>query len=554
MTLVYFVVLVGVLIFVHELGHFAWAKFFGVKVLKFSLGFGPKLLGFRRGETEYQIAAVPLGGYVKMLGESANDVIRPEDEHRAFSTQPLFKRFVIVIAGPAMNLVFPIALFFIVYLGDGALAPAVIGTVYPGRPADGKLEPGDRIVAIDGEEVTTFEEVQRIVGDNPGRPLVFDVERGDERRTETITPVLRRVAKPLDLHDDVGRIYVMPNHPMAVVGVTSPNSPAGTARMRPFDMVVSAGGRPIDRWLDLADVFHDNRGTLVPVAYLRPVRVEHGLDGLVEIDVYEPHVATVTPEPGPGPGLARAGIEPAELYVSHVMVGSPEQRTGIHPGDRIVALDGWTVPSWAAFIDELTAGGGREHLITLRRGEDELTLPLALRHVRRETEHGQRIDSYDICISNWVPTIINPSVPNPHPVTYAAREAFQSTWEMVELTAVSVLRLLQGRLTMKSIGGPITIYNVAGAAAREGTLSYLELMAFISVNLGLINLLPIPLLDGGHLLFFVAEAVSRRRPSTKLRQWASLAGLSVLVFLIVLAFKNDIERNWPQISETLESR
>src|SRR5687768_11540003 len=190
MDVVYFILLVGVLIFVHELGHFAWAKFFGVKVLKFSLGFGPKLVGFRRGDTEYVLAALPLGGYVKMLGENPADVVEPADEKRAFHTQPFWKRVVIVFAGPMMNLLFPIALYFVVALGDTTQAPAIIGIVFPDRPAWGKLRPGDRVLAIDGEEIETFYELNRIVEDSAGEPLRFTVQRGEQRLEETITPAL----------------------------------------------------------------------------------------------------------------------------------------------------------------------------------------------------------------------------------------------------------------------------------------------------------------------------------------------------------------------------
>ena len=144
-------------------------------------------------------------------------------------------------------------------------------------------------------------------------------------------------------------------------------------------------------------------------------------------------------------------------------------------------------------------------------------------------------------------------VPNPHPVLYALRQAFRETAEVLELTTYSIVRLFQGRLTMKSIGGPLTMFEATGTAAREGALNYLTLMAFISINLGLINLLPIPLLDGGHLLFFAIEAVARRPVSVRVREYASIAGLAVLVLLMVLAFKNDIERQWPHIVDAVTS-
>jgi regulator of sigma E protease len=553
MDLLYFILLVGVLIFVHELGHFAWAKFFGVKVLRFSLGFGPTLAGFRKGDTEYVIAAVPLGGYVKMLGESPSDVVGPEDELRSFSSQPLWKRVVIVCAGPAMNLVFPIVLYFVVFLGDATLPPPLVGTVFPDRPAAGRLVPGDVIVSVDGQAVSTFTEVRRIVEDSPDRTLSFVVDRHGERVAVGVTPTLERVPRPLELYDEVGRIGVMPHLPTPVVGVLAANRPAGGAQMRTFDVVISAGGRPIDTWLDLATELDENRGSLLPLTYLRPTRIDRPLGGLVELDVYEPHVASLTPEPGDGAGPERAGLELADLYVSHVTEGSPEHRMGLLPGDRLLSLDGRPVRHFTTFLEDLEAGRGEEHELTWRRGDRTLTQRFRLRHERGVNEHGQPFDRYVVGMRNWVPMRLAEGVDNPSPVAYAVREAVDSTTEMMELTIFSVVRLFQGRLTYKSIGGPLTIFEVAGTAAREGTLNYLALMAFISINLGLINLLPIPLLDGGHLIIFLVEAVSRRRLTMKVRQYAALTGLVLLIGLMVLAFANDIERQWPNIVDMLTS-
>jgi regulator of sigma E protease len=250
--------------------------------------------------------------------------------------------------------------------------------------------------------------------------------------------------------------------------------------------------------------------------------------------------------------VLRAGLERADLYVSHVVVGSEEQRIGIRPGDRLIALDGESIRMWATFIEDLQSGGGRERQLTLRTGDQERTLSWRLRHERRVDEYGQQIDRYDADnIMNWVPaTPVAEPAENPAPISYAFTRAVESTHEMVELTVYSAIRLFQGELTVKSLGGPITVYEVAGTAAREGTVNFLEVMAFISVNLGLINLLPIPLLDGGHLLFFLMEAVSRRKVSTKVRQYASLTGLTILIVLMVIAFKNDIERNWFESDST----
>jgi regulator of sigma E protease len=177
MDLLYFVILVSSLIFVHELGHFLFAKAFGVKVLTFSLGFGPKVLRLRGRETEYCVGVLPLGGYVKMLEASKSDTVLPEDRHRTFESLSAFKRVLIVLAGPLMNILFPVLLYFSVFVGDGPFLPPTVGVVLPGHPAEGKLFPGDRIMAVNGEEIGTFDELKRIVAKNPAKPIVFKVFR-----------------------------------------------------------------------------------------------------------------------------------------------------------------------------------------------------------------------------------------------------------------------------------------------------------------------------------------------------------------------------------------
>ncbi|MFW5875521.1 MAG: site-2 protease family protein [Myxococcota bacterium] len=553
MDVVYFIVLVGVLIFVHELGHFAWAKFFDVKVLRFSLGFGPKVFGLRRGETEYVVGALPIGGYVKMLGESPHDVITQADEARAFQTQTLWKRFVIVLAGPAMNLLFPLGLFFLVYLGDDVMTPPTVGTVYPNRPADGRLMPGDRIESVDGEPVHTFDEVSRIVDAHAGVEIELGVRRDGRTVHVPITPVMSRTVRELGRVEAGGRIGIQPLEPLAVVGVPGQGgtdderSPAVAAGLRTFDVVVAADGQPVDRWSDLERALEGNDGTSVPVTYLRPRTVTGALGGLADFAVYDPRVAQLTPEPGSAAPLLRAGLESADPYVSQVVQGSPEHRTGVRPGDRLIALDGRPIRRWATFEADLRAAGNREVELTWRRGNELMSGRFQLRLQRWTDELGQRIERYEPGIAHWLPMRSAEPVPNPSPVRHALDRTVESTVEMVELTALSVVRLFEGRLTTKSIGGPITIFAEAGSAAREGTVDYLMLMAFISINLGLINLLPVPLLDGGHLMFFVVEGVMRRPVSLRTRQYASLVGLAVLLLLMALAFKNDLERHWTEL-------
>jgi regulator of sigma E protease len=551
MPVIYFIVLVGVLVFVHELGHLVWAKYFGVRVLKVSLGFGPRIAGFRRGETEYVISLIPLGGYVRMLGENPWDDVRVRDAKRSFANLRLWRRCVIVVAGPLMNLFFPILLYFVVFLGDDVLTPATIGSVFPDRPADGKLEPGDIVTAIDGKPITTFYDLSRIVERNPGRDLRFSVKRGDQTLEQTLTPVRSVKERPLERSDEVGRVGVMSQHPLAVIGLISPGSPASAASLRTFDIIVAAAGRPVRRFIDLEAALGNNQGVLVPVSFLRPTPVPQALGGLADLEIYEPRVTTLTPEAGRGSALARSGIEAADLYVNSVTVGSPEQRLGLQSGDRLLTLDGRPLRAWATFLEDLKADRGKRHTLTWRRGDQELSGSFSLAHQRGVTDEGQVYDRYGVGIRNWVPARADTPVPNPQPLLYAFREAIRATSDVVELTLFSVVRLFQGRLTMKSIGGPLTVFEVAGTAAQEGALNYLTLMAFISINLGLINLLPVPLLDGGHLMFFLVEAIARRPISVRFREYAHIAGLVFLLGIMILAVKNDLERQWPEIVSQL---
>jgi regulator of sigma E protease len=548
MDLVYFIVLVGVLIFVHESGHFLWAKLFGVRVLTFSLGFGPRVAGFSRGGTDYVIAAIPLGGYVRMLGENPHEKVRREDEAQSFHGQPVWRRVVIVFAGPMMNLLFPLLLYFFVFLNTTKLSPAVIGDVFAGQPAEGKLQQGDRITAIDDQPVETFYDLTRIVGERAGQTLRFSIERNGETLTAPITPVAKRVQRPLDLSEEVGRIGISVNQPLSAIGVLHPKSAAHEAGIKTFDWVVSAAGKRVERWSDLERVLDENRGSLIPITVLRPETVSGPL-GALGVALFMPRVATLTPAAGVGNGRERAGLEPGDLYVSQVTPGSPEAAVGLAAGDRLIELDGKPIRHFSSFLEELEAGLGNNHELVVRRDGELVRLRYALAHQRGSSDYEER-DRYVVGLRRWQPTVPFPEVDNPHPVAYAAHEAWRATSEVVELTATSFVRLFQGRLSMKSIGGPLTIFDAAGEAAREGAVNYLFLMGFISVNLGLINLMPIPMLDGGHLLFFLIELVTRKPLSGRLREYASLAGLTLLILLMVFAFKNDVERQWPQIFQS----
>jgi regulator of sigma E protease len=559
--LLYFVLLVSSLIFIHESGHFAFAKVFGVKVLTFSIGFGPKILRIRGNETEYCVGLLPFGGFVKMLEESKrSEPILPEERGRTFESQALWKRVVIVLAGPAMNVLFPVALYTSVFLEDEKLLPPTIGQIVPGKPGDGKLEAGDRILRVDGTDVTSFPEVQQVIERRAGKAVELAVERDGKPVDVTVVPANEAEVRELDIVEHKGKVGMDPHFPAAVVGVAQPDSPAGHAKLQTFDRITAVNGRRVERFTELVDLLADNRGDQVVLSLLRPVYMPRALGGLCVMAVLEPGVAQLTPlprAPGAAPPadararaadvLTRTGIENADMYVAFVPEASSEWRAGLRPGDRITTLDGEPQRLWRSMAEELVAGADKRHELAWLRGGVAMRGFFQLRKEQWDDEFGQHYERYVFRSDDWLPYAPDRSVPNPHPVLYAVRRAFEETGSVIKFISVGMLRLVQGRLSLATVGGPITMYDIAGQAGAKGPAYFVRAMALTSINLGLINLLPIPVLDGGHLLFFLFEAARRRPLPLRIREVASLAGVVMLALLVLVAFKNDVERRWDVI-------
>jgi regulator of sigma E protease len=556
MDLLYFVILVSSLIFVHELGHFLFAKAFGVKVLTFSLGFGPKVLKLRGRETEYCISLLPLGGYVKMLEASKTDVVLPEDRKRTFESLPVFKRIVIVLAGPVMNLIFPVLLYFAVFIGDGPFLPPTVGIVLPNHPADGKLRPGDRIMSIDGHEVGTFDEVQRIIGSSPAKLLKLTVFRDNRHVDVEVTTeetVERREIdvkqRELDITQRLGTIGIQSSAPAAVIGVPNPDSPAYRAGLRTFDVITNVGGVPVRRFMDLTNALSENAGETLPVTYLRPVAVPNALGGLADMAVFESGVVALTPDPSGSTLFERAGIELADLYLSIVPEDSYLYRAGLRPGDKILRLNDEEVPAWSTFCERVLSARDKSHRLDFQAARDGRVRSGTFQ-IRREDfidEHGQAVSRYIIPMQHWIPLAPEERVDHPAPVRYALEKAVEETVNVTRFTLVGIVRLLQGRLSWKSLSGPIAIYEVAGEEGRKGADYFIWVMALLSINLGLLNLLPIPVLDGGHFMFFAIEGVLRKPLPLRTREIAHIIGMAILFCLMAMAFKNDVEKRWDVI-------
>jgi len=439
----WFLVVLGVLVAFHELGHFLAARWVGVKVLKFSIGFGPKLFGRQVGETEYLLSAIPLGGYVKMFGEEEGEATTTEDRRRSFAHQKLSGKFLIVAAGPGFNFILAY-LIFAGWLSTGTplFVPtfhdlsADIEALVPTSPAaTAGMEVGDRVIRVNGKDISTKTELLDIVSKSKGQAIALDVQRGSQVKSLTVTPI-----------------------PLA----------ADTA----------AGEDP----------------------------------------------------------LYTIGVEETPPLVTSVMHGSPASTAGFQPGDRVAAIEGQTIYTWAQMTTQVKEHPQQALRIEVLR--DGKRVPLTVTpSAEKVTINGQTIEIGKIGISGPGRSLMRST--NSAEAVYQGLEA---TWGWTELTAVGLYKMIVGDISSKNIGGPLTIANISGEAASQGASSVVFLIAILSINLGVLNLLPIPILDGGHLLFFMIEGILRKPLGERQREVAQQVGLVLLVCVMIFAFWNDLER------------
>ena len=435
----------GVLVTFHEYGHFWVARRCGVKVLRFSVGFGRPLVRWHdRHGTEFVVAAIPLGGYVKMLDEREGDV--PEGMlSQAFNRKSVKQRFAIVSAGPLANFILALLFFWILaMLGSEQIRP-VVGAVAPGSIAEqAGLMPGQEIVAVNGKPVEGWAGVNlqliRRLGESGVLELqVRDVQGSAEQQLR------------LQLSD-------------WLKGAEEPD-PIGSLGIRPW----------------------------------RP-----------EI---QPIIAQLDPE-------------------------GPAQKAGIVLGDRLVSLDGEPLSEWQEVIDQVGRLPGKAVVVQVERDGLRLDVPLTLAE-RGEGDGRRGYLGAGVAAGEWPPEMLREVSFGP---VAAVGEGLKRTWTMSVLTLDSLRKMLFGELSVKNLSGPITIAKVAGASAQSGLGDFLNFLAYLSISLGVLNLLPIPVLDGGHLLFYLVEWVRGRPLSDRVQGWGVQIGISLVVGVMLLALVNDLGR------------
>lgn len=545
MSVLYFLLLVGVLVVIHELGHFAAAKLLDVKVLRFSFGYGRPLVRAKIGETEYQIAVFPLGGYVRILGIEGES---PEkgDAGRSFASRPIWQRVVIVLAGPAANLILPVIIYFMFFAGHTMLPAAQIGDVLDGGPAArAGVEPGDRVLEINGNAMRYWEDIEQVVQRSAGKELHLRLSRNGKELERYITPMQEVVRQRDGRVATKGRVGITHAPFVPLVGVIDAQSPAGRAGLVTGDLIISVDGQAVRNWNDVKHQLGRiaRRSSIV---YFRGTE----LPGVPQIRLLSPGFADLVPVTEVEPTLKRhtyTGLEHAEMFVAHVDPGSPADSAGLRPGDLIVALDDKPVVHWLDLDQRLQAEPTKTYKLTWKRagldGKTE-TLSAELTQVQRKEldAYGHTVTRLVFGARNDVDRGTGAMTPIENRFTYALSKALERTGDTISTMVSGFFQILSGDKPSDAFGGPLMMYRVASVSGEQGWDSFMLMIALISINLGLINLLPIPMLDGGHLLVFGIESAMRRQLSAKARVRIQQAGLVVIGLIVLLAASNDVMR------------
>lgn len=425
-NVVAFVLVLGFLVFVHEAGHFLFAKLFRVRVFVFSFGFGRRLFGFQRGDTDYRVSLIPLGGYVRMAGDTVEEEGAGNNEGD-FLAKPKWQRFLILFAGPGMNLV--VAVLFLAFLfmaGTEELRDSapVLGTILPEKPAaTAGLQTGDRIVSVDGETIRNWTDFKMLVNMSPGQPLNVQIRRGEALEQVTVRP--------------------------------------------------------------------------------ERIETDYGIIGQI----------------GATPKI--------DLEVGRVLEDSAAARAGLQEGDRIVSAAGTPVGHWDQFLTVLDERKGRATPLAVERGAStvEMTLPA----MRSEKE------SY--------PGLIPPIEMRRLPFGEALRESIDQNVKMTRYTFSVLARFFRWEGSAKDFSGPLTIARISGEMLRTGWRAIVFLMASISLQLAIMNLLPIPVLDGGHIFILLIESLAGRELSVTVKDRIMRVGIAMLATLMIVVLFNDVVQN-----------
>jgi regulator of sigma E protease len=529
--------MLGSLVVIHEFGHFIVAKAFGIGVPIFSVGMGPRVAGVYWRGTDYRLSGLPIGGYVKLAGadpfgeEDPDAMVDPEEN---FMNKPVWQRLLVMLAGPGFNLALPFVLFTAVMMLGEPLPDGVIGYVRPESPADRLgVEVGDRLVAVDAEPVALWIDAYKAL-EKP-RDATITLERDGARFEVRFTS--EDMTNVVDL-GTYGNLGLWSFSQSTRVGVDDPKSPAARAGLVSGDAITLVDGAEVKTWDELVAAL---AGPQHVVTYLHA-------DGRS----ISTHNATLRADAAWQPragdeAVGPFGIVPIGLFAGQVSSDSAAEAAGVQSGDRLLAIDGNNLASWNDLVEGVAKSvdwtqpevAPREVELTVVRDGEPVDLQFAPR-MTTTADFGEIRTRPILGIAQYPDAVVEgPKVPK----YYGPVEAFQRATEETLALSAGILTMLGqlvtgGRGIGQTFGGPVAIFRIAQEAAERGLYTYVRAIGMISISLGVVNLLPIPVLDGGQILFFSVEGLRGRPMSLALREKLQMAGVLALVglFLVVMVF------------------
>ena len=535
-----FVFVLSLLVFVHEMGHYLVGRWSGIRIMAFSIGFGPEILGYTdRHGTRWKLSLIPLGGYVRFFGDedasSKTDTdqlaaMTEEERAQSFAGAKLWKRAATVAAGPIANFILAIAIFAILFsvYGRTVADPVVAMVTRDGAAAEAGIEPGDRLMAIDGVKVKTFDEVQRYVGLRPGRTIVLSVERDGQMRDFRIMPKLVEDTDQFGNKMEMGRIGIALVDPL-VTGV-APNGPAAKAGVLAGDRLIAVDGNNVATYYDIGRYVGDRPGKNIVLTIQR--------NGAIRDFPIVAETLAKTDASGNKKDVGSIGIAPIDPLVASITPDSPAEAAGLQLGDRILSVDGQAVDSIgevqryaASHVDKPVAlsversGQTRDVTVTPRKSEETDIFGAPTQIASIGITDGQK------------PIKLRYETYGPF---QALSEGVKQTGSIVSGTFEYIANVIGGYMKADQLGGPIRVAQLSGQMATLGFSAVLQFAAILSVSIGLLNLMPVPVLDGGHLMFYAIEAVRGKPLGARAQDIAFRIGFAMVLSLMVFATWNDI--------------
>ncbi|MEZ2219679.1 RIP metalloprotease RseP [Rhizobium sp. RCC_161_2] len=535
-----FVFVLSLLVFVHEMGHYLVGRWSDIRIMAFSVGFGPEIAGFTdRHGTRWKLSLIPLGGYVRFFGDedasSKTDVdqlsaMTEEERAQSFAGAKLWKRAATVAAGPIANFILAIAIFAVLFsvYGRTVADPVVAMVTRGGAAAEAGIERGDRLVAIDGNKIATFDEVQRYVGMRPGRSIVLSVERDGQKRDFNIVPKLAEDTDQFGNKMEMGRIGIALVDP--VVTAVEPRGPAAQAGVQPGDRLVAVDGNNVGTYYDIVRYIGDRPGKSVVLTVER--------NGQTRDLPMVPAALPQIDSSGNKKDIGSIGISPVDPLVATISEDSPAAGAGIALGDRILSVDGRAIGSIGEVQRYVATRADKTVVLSVEHDGVTGDVKVTPKMTAEPDAFGNESEIGSIGITDGQ---------KPIKLRYEAYGPFQALSEGIKQTGSIISgtfeylgNVIGGYMKADQLGGPIRVAQLSGQMATLGFSAVLQFAAILSVSIGLLNLMPVPVLDGGHLMFYAIEAVRGKPLGARAQDIAFRIGFAMVLSLMVFATWNDI--------------